>query len=236
MSPSKLHFDDLSLISTLALKGVLDAAAPAHSSGYRAEFHATQALLKDIAAGKTADVVILTDEGIAELSRNGHLLPGSEMKLGKSGVGLAVRAGASKPDISNLQALKETLLSADSVGHSRMGASGLYFAGLLERLALADRLKKRVIVDQGPVAAGVASGEIQIGAQLLCELAPVKGIDIVGPLPDELQKITVFSAGIATVSKEPDAGKALIKFLASPAARPELVKSGMDPITAGVAN
>jgi molybdate transport system substrate-binding protein len=229
MSPSKLHFDDLSLISTLALKGVLDAAAPAHSSGYRAEFHATQALLKDIAAGKTADVVILTDEGIAELSRNGHLLPGSERKLGKSGVGLAVRAGASKPDISNLQALKETLLSADSVGHSRMGASGLYFAGLLERLALADRLKKRVIVDQGPVAAGVASGEIAIGAQLLCELAPVKGIAIVGPLPDEVQKFYSFSAAVMRQAAKPAAAKAFLEFFGTDAARAEMRRNYLQP-------
>ncbi len=84
MSPSKPAFSDISVISTLALKGVLDAAAPAHLSGLRAEFHATQALLKDIAAGKSADVVILTDEGIAELSRKKRLLPGSETRLGKS--------------------------------------------------------------------------------------------------------------------------------------------------------
>src|SRR5574338_527160 len=169
MSPSKPPFSDLSVISTLALKGALDAAAP----GLRAEFHATQALLKDIAAGKSADVVILTDEGIRELSGTGKLMPGTTLSLGKSGVGLAVRAGARKPDIHDLEALKKTLLAAGSVGHSRMGASGLYFAGLLERLGLADQLKKRVIVDKGPVAAGVASGEIAIGAQLLCELAPV---------------------------------------------------------------
>lgn len=229
MSPSKLHFDDISLISTLALKGVLDAAAPAHSSGYRAEFHATQALLKDIAAGKTADVVILTDEGIAELSRNGYLMPGSEMKLGKSGVGLAVRAGASKPDISNLEALKEALLSADSVGHSRMGASGLYFAGLLERLALADRLKKRVIVDKGPVAAGVASGEIQIGAQLLCELAPVKGIDIVGPLPDEVQKFYAFSAAVMKRAAKAAQAKAFLEFFRTDAARAEMRRNYLQP-------
>lgn len=225
MSPSKQPFSDITIISTLALKGVLDAAAP----GLRAEFHATQALLKDIAAGKSADVVILTDEGIAELSRSKHLVPGTEMKLGKSGVGLAVRAGAKKPDIGTLDALKKTLLSAQSVGHSRMGASGLYFAGLLERLALADKLKKRVIVDKGPVAAGVASGEIQIGAQLLCELAPVKGIEIVGPLPDEVQKFYSFSAAAMAKAAKPEAAKAFLDFLRTDAVREEMRRNYLQP-------
>lgn len=225
MSPSKPAFSDVTAISTLALKGVLDAAAP----GLRAEFHATQALLKDIAAGKSADVVILTDEGIAQLAREGHLAAGTQMKLGKSGVGLAVRAGADKPDLHDLAALKKALLAADSVGHSRMGASGLYFAGLLERLGLADKLKKRVIVERGPVAAGVASGEIQIGAQLLCELAPVKGIDIVGPLPDEVQKFYSFSAAVMAKAARPQAAKAFLDFLKSDAVRAEMRRNYLQP-------
>ncbi len=229
MSPSKPHFDNITVISTLALKGVLDAAAPARSSDYRAEFHATQALLKDIAAGKSADVVILTDEGIAELSRQGSIVEGTGIRLGKSGVGLAVRSGAGKPDIGDLGALKKTLLSAESVGHSRMGASGLYFAGLLERLGLADQLKRRVIVEKGPVAAGVASGEIQIGAQLLCELAPVKGIDIVGPLPDEVQKFYSFSAAVMAKAAKPEAAKAFLDFLRTDAVRAEMRRNYLQP-------
>jgi molybdate transport system substrate-binding protein len=229
MSPSKPRFEDISVISTLALKGVLDAAAPAQSSGYRVEFHATQALLKDIAAGKSADVVILTDEGIGELSRKNFLLAGTQTRLGKSGVGLAVRSGGKKPDISSLEALKKALVSVESVGHSRMGASGLYFAGLLERLGLVDQLKKRVIVDRGPVAAGVASGEIELGAQLLCELAPVKGIDIVGPLPDEVQKFYAFSAAVMASAAKPAAAKAFLEFLRSDAVRAEMRRNYLQP-------
>ena len=229
MSPSKPHFEDISLLSTLALKGVLDAAAPARSCGYRVEFHATQALLKDIAAGKSADVVILTDEGIQQLSSTGKLRAGTILSIGKSGVGLAVRAGAKKPDISSLEALKKALVTVDSVGHSRMGASGLHFAGLLERLGLVDKLKKRVIVDKGPVAAGVASGEIQLGAQLLCELAPVKGIDLVGPLPDEVQKFYSFSAAVMSQAAKPGAAKAFLEFLKSDAARAEMRRNYLQP-------
>jgi molybdate transport system substrate-binding protein len=224
MSPSKPRFD-VSILSTLALKGVLDAAAP----GLRVEFHATQALLRDIAAGKRADVVILTDEGIAELVQRKSVVPSTVVKLGRSGVGLAARAGAEKPDVSSLDALKKALLAADSVGHSRMGASGLYFAGLLERLGLADQLKKRVIVDKGPVAAGVASGEIQLGAQLLCELAPVKGIDIVGPLPGEVQKFYSFSAAVMAQAVKPDAAKAFLDFLRSPAVKEEMKRNYLQP-------
>jgi molybdate transport system substrate-binding protein len=229
MSPSKPLFEDIAVISTLALKGVLDAAAPAQSCGYRVEFHATQALLKDIAGGKSGDVVILTDEGIAELAQKNFLAPGTQRRIGRSGVGLAVRAGAKRPDISSLEALKEALVSVDSVGHSRMGASGLDFAALLERLGHADKLKKRVIVERGPVAAGVASGEIQLGAQLLCELAPVKGIDIVGPLPDEVQKFYSFSAAVMARSAKPEAARAFLEFLKSDAARAEMKRNYLEP-------
>src|SRR5205823_12608082 len=139
------------------MKGVLEAAAP----GLRAQFHATQALLKSIAEGAAADVVILTAEGIDQLAAAGKVIPATRLDLGRSGVGMAVRKGAAKPDLRSLEALKRTLLAADSVAHSRMGASGLYFAELLERLGLADKLKKRIIVDRGPVAARVANGEAQ---------------------------------------------------------------------------
>jgi molybdate transport system substrate-binding protein len=210
------------VLSTLAMKGVLETAAP----GLRVQFHATQALLKAIAAGESADVVMLTDEGIAELARQGRTVSGSEMKLGSSGVGLAVRAGARKPDIGTVDALKKTLLGAESVAHSRMGASGIYFAALLERLGIAERLKKRVIVEKGPVAAVVAGGGAAIGAQLLCELAPVPGIDIVGPLPDEVQNFTHFSAAVMRGGKE---AKAFLEFLRSPQVREAMRKNLFQP-------
>jgi molybdate transport system substrate-binding protein len=194
----------LAVLSTLAMKGVLDEAAP---PGASIRFHSTQALLEAIAGGEKADVVILTSEGIDKLG-----VPG-KVDVGSSGVGLAVRAGARKPDISSVAALEKALVSAASVAHSRSGASGLYFAGLLEKRGWAGRLKKRVIVEKGPVAAVVASGEVEIGVQLLCELAPVKGIDIVGPFPDEVQNLSRFSA--AMMRKSPEA-EAFMAFLASP--------------------
>jgi molybdate transport system substrate-binding protein len=199
------------------MKGALDMAAP----DLGATFHATQALLKAIADGETADVVILTDEGIAQLMAQGKLA-GRPQPVGRSGVGIAVRAGARRPDISSVDALKKTLLTAESVAHSRMGASGLYFAGLLERLGLADKLKKRVIVEKGPVGAAVARGEAEIGAQLLCELAPVPGIDIVGPLPPEVQNYNAFSAAMMKDSPE---ARGFMDFLRSDAVRAAMKKN-----------
>ena len=207
------------------MKGVLQAAAP----GLRAEFHATQALLKSIAEGASADVVLLTSAGIDTLMSEGRLLAGTRLDLGRSGVGIAVRKGAPKPDIGSLEALKRALLAADSVGHSRMGASGLYFAELLERLGLADKLKKRIIVDQGPVAARVASGEAELGAQLLCELAPVPGIDIVGPLPPEVQKYYAFAAAVMTAARKPDAARAFLDFLRSESVRAAMRQNLLEP-------
>ena len=207
------------------MKGVLEAAAP----GLRVEFHATQALLKEIAEGKSADVAILTAEGIDQLLAQGKLEPATRLDLGRSGVGLAVRAGARKPRIGSLQELKDTLLGAQSVAHSKQGASGIYFAALLERLSLADKLKKRIIVEKGPVAARVASGEAELGAQLLCELAPVAGIDIVGPLPAEVQKHYAFSAAVMKGAKRADAARAFIDFLRTESVRAAMKKNLLEP-------
>lgn len=225
MSQSKPPYADISVLSTLALKGALESAAP----GLRAEFHATQALLKSIADGQSADVVILTKEGIDQLIKQGSVLPETRLELGRSGVGLAVRKGAARPKIGTWEELKQTLASAESVGHSKQGASGLYFAGLLEKHGLANKLKKRVIVEKGPVAAGIAKGEIQLGAQLLCELAPVAGIDIIGPLPSEVQTYYSFSAAVMKSSNKQAAAKAFLDFMRTDAVRAAMKKNLIEP-------
>ena len=221
MSRSKPPYADITVLSTLALKGALESAAP----GLQAEFHATQALLKSIAEGAVADVVILTKEGIDHLVKDGHADPATRIELGRSGVGLAVQKGAPRPRIGTWDELKQTLLAAQSVGHSKQGASGLYFAGLLEKHGLANRLKKRVIVEKGPVAAGIAKGEIQLGAQLLCELAPVAGIDIIGPLPKEVQTYYSFSAAVMKSSRNPQGAKAFLDFMRTEPVRAAMKKN-----------
>ena len=142
-----------------------------------------------------------------------------------------MKSGAPKPDISSADALKRALLAVNTVAYSD-SASGVYVSTeMFDKLGIKEAMKDKARkIPATPVGEIVARGDAEIGFQQISELRPVEGIDIVGPLPDELQKITVFSAGIAGVSREPDAGKALINFLASPAARPEIVRSGMDPI------
>ena len=211
------------MLSTLALKGVIEKLDPPDVD---ISFHATQALLPRLRAGEAADLVILTEEGIRELQAEG--LVSERFALGSSGVGVAVRAGAPRPCIDSVQELKNSLLKASSVAHSRVGASGIYFAEVLAKLGIAERLKKRVIVDKGPVGLAVARGEAEIGIQQLCELMPVAGIDIVGPLPSPLQKLTCFSAGVHARGDAAGARR-LAQVLLSKDARAAMVAGGIEP-------
>ena len=187
--------------------------------------------------GEPVDVLIMVGYALGDLVKQGKVIADSRLDLVKSPIGIAVKSGAPKPDISSAEAVKRALLAAKSVAYSD-SASGVYVSTeMFAKLGIADEMKDKARkIPATPVGEIVAHGDAEIGLQQISELKPVAGIDIVGPLPDELQKITVFSAGIATVSKEPEAGKALIKFLASPAARDVIVKSGMEPIRAGATN
>jgi molybdate transport system substrate-binding protein len=197
----------------------------------------TNAIPVRLERGEAADVLIMVGYALDDLAKQGKVIADSRIDLVKSPIGIAVKSGTAKPDISTADAVKRLLLAAKTIAYSD-SASGVYVSTeMFDKLGIKDAMQgKARKIPATPVGEIVAHDEAEIGFQQISELRPVEGIDIVGPLPDELQKITVFSAGIATVSKEPDAGKALIKFLASPAARPEIVKSGMDPIATGATN
>jgi len=184
--------------------------------------------------GEPADVLIMVGYALGDLIKNGKVIADSRVDLVKSPIGVAVKAGAPKPDIGSSDAVKRALLAAKSIAYSD-SASGVYVSTeMFGKLGIADDMKSKAkMIPATPVGEIVARGEAEIGFQQISELRPVQGIDIVGPLPDALQKITVFSAAIATAAKEPEAGKALIKFLASPAARDTIVKSGLEPIAGG---
>jgi molybdate transport system substrate-binding protein len=191
----------------------------------------TNAIPVRLERGEPADVLIMVGYALEDLARKGKVTAGTSVDLVKSPIGVAVKSGTPKPDISTPDALKRALLAVKTIAYSD-SASGVYVSTeMFGKLGIADELKDKARkIPATPVGEIVARGDAEIGFQQMSELIPVHGIDIVGPLPDELQKITVFSAGIASASREPEAGKALIKFLASPAARGEIVKSGLDPI------
>ncbi len=181
--------------------------------------------------GETADVVIVAAEALDDLIKDGVVVAGSRVDLARSTIAMAVRAGARKPDISSADALKRALLDAQSVAYSA-SVSGDYLVNeLFPRLGIAGQMAgKGRRIERERVGAVVARGDAEIGFQQLSELLPVPGIEIVGPLPAEAQRVTIFAAGIATHSAHPDAARAFIRFLASPAAADVVLRSGMEPL------
>lgn len=184
-------------------------------------------MMNRLKGGETVDLVVLSAASLDELIGAGIVR--NRVDLAKSGVGVAVRAGAPKPDISSGEALKRAVLAAKSVVYST-GPSGIYLAGLFQRMGITEQVKPKLKQVQGePAGAAVARGEAEIGFQQVSELLPVPGIDLVGPLPPDVQQITTFSAGLHVGAREPDAAKALLKFLTAPAAEPVIRKKGMEP-------
>jgi molybdate transport system substrate-binding protein len=181
--------------------------------------------------GEPVDVVILAAPALDELIQQGRVVSGSRVDLVRSSIGMAVRAGAPKPDISTVEALKRALLEAKSIAYSD-SASGVYLSKeMFQHLGIADKIEgKCKRIQSEPVGVVVARGDAEIGFQQISELLPVTGIAFVGPLPPEVQKVTVFSAGVVVGAKKPDAARALIKFLASPAAVPAITKTGLEPV------
>jgi molybdate transport system substrate-binding protein len=185
---------------------------------------------KRLAAGETYDLLIMSGPSIDEHIKAGKVVPGSRVDLAKSGVGVGVKAGAPKPDISTTEALKKTLLAAKSIGYST-GPSGVYVIGLFQRMGVADEVKGKLKQTPTGVFVGsiIASGEAEIGFQQVSELSHFAGVDYVGPLPADVQQFTTFSSGIVAGTKETDAAKALVKFIAAPAAAAAFKKRGMEP-------
>ena len=228
----------LELLSTLGLQGALRDLIPAFEAetGTRlqAGYGPTVVQMQRIAEGATADVAILTAAGIDQLIAAGTMLPGSRADLARSAVGFAVRPGAPKPDISSGDAVRQTLLAAKSIVYSRAGASGIFFAGLIERLGIAAEVNaKAIIIPSGFTGEKLASGEAELAVQQISELMEVPGIDIVGPLPAVLGSETVFSAGRFSASPRPDAARAFVAFLSTPAAASVIARTGLVPL-AGV--
>jgi molybdate transport system substrate-binding protein len=224
-------------LTVLTSQGVVSAVrdlAPAFekASGHKVivSFEAGPSLMNKINANAPADLVTHYPSAVDDLIKQGKVLAGTRTDFARGGIGLAVKSGAPKPDIGSAEAFKRAMLSAKSVAYSRAGASGIYMAKLMERLGIADEMRSKTkLVDGVPVAEIVAKGEAELGLQQINVLLPIAGVDYVGPLPGDLQDYVEFAAGVLTVSKEPDAAKALARFMSSADAVPLIKKSGMDP-------
>ena len=185
-----------------------------------------------LARGEPVDVVILAAPALEGLIKDGKVVPGSRVDLVHSQIGMVVRAGAPKPDISTFEAYRRTMLSAKSLAYSA-SASGVYLSTeLWPKMGIWDEIKaKSRRIESERVASVVARGEAEIGFQQVSELLEIKGVDFVGPLPEGAQRVTIFAAGIATGAKEPEAARELVRYLGSAAAAPTIAKTGLEPIT-----
>jgi molybdate transport system substrate-binding protein len=228
-----MSLPSLRVFSTLALAGVLEEMAP-RLGDIRLEtiLAPTAVLLERIRAGETADIAVLLSDSVDTLGQQGILLPG-RTDLARSLVGIAVRAGAPRPDISTVAAFVAALHAAKSLAYSGAGASGLYFAGLLEWLGIADAVNaKATVIPSGFTGELVRRGEAEIAVQQISELMVVPGIDIVGTLPPGIEGFSIFSAGIFAASDHAALARSAIARLATPDGADVFRAKGLEPLGA----
>jgi len=225
---------ELRLISSMATRQVLadlvnlfEASSPQRVS---VESVGGVDAAKRVRAGEAFDLVVLAANAIDELMAAGRLVAGSRVDLVRSGVAIAVRAGAPRPDIGSEEAVRRAVVAARNLSYST-GPSGVHLAKLFERWGIAEQLKRRIVQAPPGVPVGtlVARGEVELGFQQLSELMNLPGIDVLGPLPPAIQIITTFSGGVAQTSARPDAARAVLEFMASPAVAAIKQKQGMEP-------
>ena len=225
---------EIKVIASNAIKEAYLDLIPAFetASGHKVTtiWGGTESIAKRISGGEVVDIVIIAAPNIDNLILEGKLVAGSRANFAKSGIGIAVRAGLPKPDISSSEAVKRAVLAAKSIAYSS-GPSGFYIAELFRKMGIADQIKDKVKQPASGVQIGelMALGEADLGFQQVSELLHMKGIDYLGPLPADIQNITVFSAGLHTAAPAPEAAKALVKFLTAPAAVPIIKTTGMEP-------
>jgi molybdate transport system substrate-binding protein len=227
---------EIKVLTAGAFKQVLVALVPdfEKQTGHKVtvDNETVGALTKRIEGGEAFDVAVLTPGAVKELAAKGKLVEGSASTLARVGVGVMVKAGAPAPDISSVEAFKRALLAAKSVAYidpASGGSSGIYVAGLLDKLGIADQVKPKAKLKKGGYVADlIASGEAELGIHQISEIVPVKEVTLIGPLPTEIQNYTVYAAGIGAGAKDAEAAKALIKALTGPAAAAVLKSKGME--------
>lgn len=212
---------DIKVMASTGVSSIFQQLLPTfeRNTGHKVtvSYDTSNIILRKINAGETADLVVLTAPLIDQLAQQGRVVPGSRVDLARSGIGVAIRAGAPRPDIGSVEAFKQFLLQAKSVTYTATGASGQYFANVTEKLGIAPQIKSKAITPAGGIVAElVAKGEAELGIQMISELQGVPGTVYLGPLPAEIQMFTVFSAGLFASSAQLAPAKALADFLITP--------------------
>ncbi len=226
---------EITVLSSIATKEAYLELVPQfeRASGHQVSttWAGTTAIMQRMAAGECYDLLIISSTELDELIRQGKIVAGSRVDLAKSGIGIGVRAGAPRPDVRSSAGLKQALLAAKTVGYTS-GPSGVYMAGLIEKMGIAAEVtpKHRGVPSGGTIGTIVANGGAEIGFQQVSELVHIAGIDYIGPLPPEIQCVTVFSCGLQSGTSQPDAAKALMTFLTTPAAKNVMTKHGLDTV------
>ena len=213
-------------------RGVMDELLPQfeRASGNKVEvsYDPAKLMMERIARGEAADLIIIGGSALEELEKAGKLAAGTRRVISSCGVGVAVKAGAPKPDIGTVDKFKHALLAAKSVAYTEHGASGIYFSKLIEKLGIAEPVKAKAARQAGGLVGEiVAAGKAELAVQQVPELMVVKGVDLVGPLPKEIQQTTVSSIGLFAGSKKE--ARALYDFLVTPEARRVMKAAGHDP-------
>jgi molybdate transport system substrate-binding protein len=223
----------LKLISSMATREVLNELASRfeRDTGQKVATEAAGGVdvAKRVQNGEAVDIVVLASNAIDKLMSDGKVLPGSRVDLVQSGVSIAVRKGAARPDVASEEALKRAVMNAKTVSYST-GPSGVYLEKMFARWGVLEDLRPRIVVPPPgkPVGSLVADGSVELGFQQLSELINLAGIDVIGPLPPAVQTITIFSGGVSANSTQPDAARAVLKFMASPAAADVKKRHGME--------
>lgn len=217
-----------------ALRTVLLDCLPAfdraNSVTTTVDFGATHHTLEIVRGGAVADVIIAAASAIDELTSEGKIIQGTRTDLATAGIGACVRGGQPRPDISSVEALKRTLLEAKSVAYSKAGQSGIHFAKVIEQLGIANEVKAKAIIGSGGLIGEIVlRGEAELGFQQVSEILAVKGVDLIGVLPDELQLNSLFAAGIGTATQQRKAAQALIQQLCTEHARRIMRDNGLTP-------
>lgn len=225
----------VNVLTSNSMRAVMDELAPqferATGNKVSVSYDPAKIILRRIAGGETPDLIICGASALEEMAKQGKIVAGTSRPVARCGVGIAVRTGAPKPDISSVEAFKRTLLNAKSVAYTQEGASGIHFAGLIERLGIAEQMKTRAVRQPGGLVGElVAAGKAEVAVQQIPELMAVPGVELVGPLPHEVQATTVSAAGIFAGSKQAEAARALLDFLSTPASASVLKAKGLEPV------